>query len=190
MSTVLLNVLLGIGLLLVAALALVLLVPIDVDARGSLPGPSGAVMARWGGGLLGVRLASSGPGEVRLVGYRVARLSLGGWSKPRSEKRKRSGSWRPGLRTILRLVRRAVRSLGLRTRIRGRIGLGDPAETANVYLALVALRRLVPGVDTRGLAVDWIDPVADVEGTVEGRVWPLAILWIALTETLTTNRRG
>ncbi|MEM6931266.1 MAG: hypothetical protein AAF602_30330 [Myxococcota bacterium] len=160
---------------------LVLLVPIGFVARGHVDGPEvGArVAAWWGGGLVAVRTTPPEPLEVQLVGRTVARVPLTGASEPDTPKARRAKSgWRPGWRTVLRLVRRGIPSLGLRATVRGRLGTGDPADTAQLFLVLAALRRLVPSVDARGLTVDWLEPVARVEGAVEGRLWPVAVLWV------------
>lgn len=178
-------------------IGLLLFVPIGFVARGQVrEGPPAAAIASlaawWGGGLVGVRVKSPGPLEVRVAGRTVAKVPLrddDGTKKTRSRgKRPSNDGWRPGWRVILRIVRRAIRSLGLEARVRGRLGTGDPADTAQLYLALAALRRLAPGVDASELTVDWLDAVADVEAAVEGHVWPVAALWIVGTELL-SNRR-
>ncbi len=190
LTTVLAVVLVGAAVLLL----LVLFVPIGFVASGHVAGLSGEarVAAWWAGGLLGVVVAPLAPLEVRIVGRTVTRVRLrestNGTKRERAREPK-GGRFRPGWRLVLRIARRAIRSLGLRAQVRGRLGTGDPADTAQLYLALTALRRLAPGIDARALTVDWVEPVADVDGMVEGRVWPLALLWIVGSEMI-SERRG
>ncbi len=94
------------------------------------------------------------------------------------------------LKLLLRVARRVLRSLRLRARVLGRIGTGDPAEPAQVFGLLLALRHAFPQVDLHELQVDWMEPAVDLEGSVRGRVWPIAILWIVASEVATTRWRS
>ena len=86
-----------------------------------------------------------------------------------------------------RVVRRVVPSLRMRARLAGRVGTGDPADTATLWGLLVTSRTLVGGLDTHALSIDWMEPAIDLEGQVEGRLWPAAILWIAASEYARTR---
>ena len=186
--------------LLVGLLLLVLLVPLRFAARGVFTEElvDGSADVDWGFGFLAVHAAPADGLVVRLAWlavYRTTRRGLPAPSeaeeapeqadeppkKPRKKKKKKR-RWQPRLRTVLRASRRLLRSLRLRARLAGRFGTGDPADTAYVFGALAAARQLAPGIDTRNLTIDWIEPACDLDGQVQGRVWPAAIAWIALTE--------
>lgn len=101
------------------------------------------------------------------------------------EKRSRRSSkatWWPGTRFAWGVLRRVTRSLRLRARVLGRVGTGDPATTATVRGILVAAASLFRRLDARSLRVDWMEPALDLEGRLDGRLRPAAIVWIVASE--------
>ena len=175
-----------IAALLGAALA-ALVVPFRFALRASLSddGVDGLAEVMWGFGAVRACATPDGVASVRLFGRTVYRFT------PRTAPKRAStepsdvssrAAWRPPWRVAWRVLRRVLRSLRLRARVSGRLGTGDPAETARLHGLLVASRELLRGVDTRALRVDWMDAVIDLEGRVEGRVWLAAIAWIVASE--------
>lgn len=185
---------LGLFLLLVGLVLLVVLVPVHFAARGVFTERrvDALAWASWGAGLVRAEATPAG-GDVRLFGRPVYHFTYKGGppkEKKKDEARPRKPARRsPGWRFFVRVARRILRSLRLRARVWGRIGTGDPADTAAVFHALVVSQRLFPGVDTRSLRVDWIGPAVDLEGQVDGRLWPAAVLWIVGSEYISARRR-
>lgn len=163
-------------------LALVVVLPIALVAEGQLRPDrvDGFVKAAWPAQSVVVRADRTGRIEVWLVGRRVARFDASGSSEPSEPKvkgkakRKRAGSG-PSWRFVLRIIRRSLRSLRLRARIWGRLGPSDPADAGTLYAALVVVRRVLPGIDTRDLVVDWSGTQLELNARVNGRLWPLGL---------------
>lgn len=170
-------------------LAVGLLVPVWVRAQGTFTQArvDALATASWGGGLVRARATPHEGMVVRLGGLAVYRVRAADFVRedaaPESRApRDRKQGWRIRWRTGRRIVARVLRSMRLRTAVRGRIGAGDPADTALVFGVLASTRAWLPRLDTRGLTVDWLEPAVDVEGEVHGRIWPAAIAWILITE--------
>lgn len=165
------------GLLLLALLA-----PVRVAAEGVFTRERVDVMAdaSWCFGAVGVRASLSDGAVVTFLGRPVRHLRAW-WSPADVTRRPRAPAravWRPGLH----VVRRVASSLRLRVRVAGRLGTGDPADTATVYGLVGAARGLVPALDLSDLRVDWAEPALDLEGRLDGRVWPAAIAWIVASD--------
>lgn len=170
--------------------SLALLVPLRFVAWGAVAGPrlSAAVEGSWGG-VVTVRAALRDGVVVRLLRRPVYRGPLAGASTSKRGREGRRGWRRPGLRFVLRVLRRVAPSLRLRARVAGRVGAAEPTTTARVFGALAAARRIVPSIDLGALRVDWIAPALDLEGQVEGRVWPAAVAWIVASEYARSRRQ-
>lgn len=82
-------------------------------------------------------------------------------------------------RTLGRLGLRSLATFRLRLRIEGTVGLGDPADTAALMMALRAIERRSPAawIDVQP---DYLDETIDLEGEVSARLWILAILGVAV----------
>jgi hypothetical protein len=154
-------------------LLLVLLVPFRVRARGELSDVAlaGTVEVRWLFGALGLRWSSQEPSGLLLLGRRVA-----GWGRSDRPEReteprgKRGLRWALGNRAALsRVIGRALSALRLRCELSGRLGVGDPADTAFLSSAVAQLERL-PAVRLR-LSWEWIEEVIELEGRVAARLW-------------------
>lgn len=176
-------------LTLLASVLALLVLPTHLAAAGHLSAEhlDGSADADWAWGLVAVH-AGAGDGVVlRLAGFEVWRRRgpaerADRDAKPEKKKETRKGKRRPAPRLILRVLRRSLASLRLRLRLAGRLGPGDPCEAAKLFGTLAAAQHLLPGLDARGLTIDWIESVVDLDGQLQGRVWPAAIAWIAATE--------
>lgn len=167
---------------LTGVVVLALLTPVRFALRGVFTEErlDGLADASWCLGAVGVEASLTGGAVVTLFGRTIYRARRGASPKrAASPARGRARTdWRPGPR----LVRRVAASLGLRVRVLGRLGTGDPADTAAVYGLVAAARCLFPRVDVSSLRVDWMEPAVDVEGRLDGRLWPAAIAWIVASE--------
>jgi len=195
---VLLTVLAWIGIVLGALLALVLLIPLHGRAEGEVGEESlwGQVTARWGFGVLALKLRSDGPSGLYLLGVRVSGLD---WNKRRKEKKKPKEKKEPGekkglawflehRRTLTRSLVRLLRALDPRIRIRGVVGLGDPADTVAAAQIIEAVAARVPRVD---LALEWehLDEVLELSGSFRARVWPVQLVGVVLALLLSRDVR-
>lgn len=179
------------GLVLAGAL-LLLLVPIRFALRAMVAEghAEAAAQLSWGAGLLSLHLAPGEGVELSLARQRIYHSSGRSAALSRRSERARSrrAGWRLGPRFLWRVGRRIVGSLRLRVRFWGRLGTGDPADTAKVFALLAAARGLLPSLDARGVRIDWIEPALELEGRCAGRLWPVAIVWIVLGEYISARR--
>ena len=167
-------------------LAALLLVPIRFAAEGVLADDRVDALAdvSWGLGVAGVQATPTGGFVLKLFGRTVYHLRTRASPKravTTSRTPARARRWPEG-RLVWRVLRRVVGSLRLRGRVRGRLGTGDPADAATMLGVLLALRGLIRGLDTTLVRVDWMEPVVDLEGRLDGRLWPAAIVWIVASE--------
>jgi hypothetical protein len=176
---------------LLALLVLVLGVPFHARAVGSVHGESfgGAAEVRWGLGLLSLRVARGERARVAILGIRVLRLGARGKRREEAaeedEAPDRPGRPRRRLRALLahrgplrRSAGRLAAVLQLSVCARGRVGTGDPADTA----ALAGAARLaeqIPGVRLE-LRWDWLEEELDVEVEGRARIWLAHLLVAAL----------
>jgi hypothetical protein len=189
-------------------LLLVFLMPIGLRARGMFAPwrATGRVDLNWAWGLLGVRLSREKGTQLRLLGFylpgfRVSeekkaerkekkakkRAEKKEEKKAAGKKRKRGARWAWRNR---RLFIRCARALHLRGMLRGTIGVGDPADTAELRLLLDPALERLPGFDAR-LAWDYLDEVLDLEGALRARIWPVELACILLlTLTRGESRRA
>jgi hypothetical protein len=183
---VVLTILAVLGCIVGGLLLVVLLMPIQAQAEGRFVDGEldGRATLRWGFGAVTVR-TERGDAEVRLFGVRVRRgpaAAAAEKPRPRRERRRsrRGLGWAMRNRGVLfDILRRALRLLHLRARITGTVGLGDPADSAMLFLILGEIERGVPGL---GLAIDrdYLDEVLDLDGTVRGWLWPVAVVAFGL----------
>jgi len=189
---VLLHALLG---LLALALLLVAL-PFHASARGAARDGelSGRIRAAWAFGLVALELSPTGA-AVRVAGLTVFRPRRAGRAdgpparieREADGRAEEEGERQGGLarirgalenrRPLLRMAARLLGALHPRLRLAGRLGLGDPADTAALSGLLGAVRAL-PGVDL-SVELDWLDEA--LEGTAEGsaRLWLPEALGVA-----------
>ncbi len=182
----LLGVLLLLALLLVVA---VLAIPTHFEAAGTLRDDlvAGTASIWWAAGLVRVRASSRDGLLLRILGFDAWQGPVeAGPKKPKKPKEKKKKKKRkgrlPSRQALMRLARRTLRSLRLRAAVGGRLGSGDPASTAQLFGLVAAARAIAPNIDTQGLQFDWLEPTVDLDGQVQGRVWPLGIAWIAASE--------
>lgn len=181
----------------VAALALlVLVVPIRVTAAGKLRGlrPSGSLEALWGYGVVGFHARPGEPATLKIFGIPVRRFRKKEEKRPEPEGEKRKKprkKSRRGLRWLWRnrhtfreLWNRAVRSLALQLKVTGCIGVGDPADTAQLQLLLQWAASASQRIDASELSLDWTDEVIEIQLTARARVWPAGLLAIFLSTFL------
>jgi hypothetical protein len=183
--------------ILLAPLALALVVialPFHAHVRGGVADSelSGILLARWAFGLLGVDLRKGGP-VLRLAGLRVMRLrgrgrrARGEPRRPRAKGRApRKAGKSPAARLraaaanggrLLGMGARLAGTLHLRLRLEGRVGTGDPADTA-ALAGLLRAAQALPGIDLR-VDVDWLDEVLELEAEGSSRVWIPEVLVVA-----------
>jgi hypothetical protein len=162
-----------------------LLVPVHLVARGTFTDElvAGSAEASWGLGFVRMVVSENGA-ELRIAGVRAHRFAFAARTTSKAKAKKRASD----PRLVLRIVRRSLASLGLRARVVGRLGTGDPADTATVFAWITSLRMLQSRVDVRGIDIDWLEPALDLEGEVEGWLWPIAILSIAVGEVVRHRR--
>jgi hypothetical protein len=181
------SVLLALLLAVAGVLAALLLLPFDVRAAGAIHDGEvdGQLRARWAFGLVSIRL---GRGGLRVgvlgLGWRpAARTRAPREPSERAEDREERpdrrvlGRLRAALRErgpLLGIARRLLAALHPRLRLAGRIGAGDPADTAALSAALSALAR-APGVSVE-VEPDWLDDVLELEARGTARVWPIEVL--------------
>ncbi|MBX2801874.1 MAG: hypothetical protein KTR31_29615 [Myxococcales bacterium] len=176
-----------------AVLILLLLVPIEVVARAEVRPTrlDASAAASWGLGVAGLQATPRDGIQVRLLGRDVARWRSTAQSpEPVSTPapKERSRGWRPTLGFVRSVLKRTVRTVRPRARLSGHLGTGDPSESATLFVALAASRHWLPTLDTEHLHVDWLDATMDVQGQVEGTLWPAAIAWIVATELIKTRQ--
>ncbi len=191
-----------VSLFLLGVLALVIALPLDLQARGGVDSEedepryplaaAASVRAMWGWGLLSVAWGTEAGGEVRILGIRVARFQ-GGSDDEKKEKKKKakkekkkdskySPRWAMRHRhTMLELLGRFVRALRLRLAVSGALGLGDPADTVMLVEILRLAEGQLSGADL-DIDVDYLDEILVLEGVVSGRIWLAHLGGIALWE--------
>ncbi len=186
---VLLSIVLWTVLVLFGVVVAALVIPTEVAAEGIVSPDllDGSADVWWAWGLVRVHADPADGVVLRLAGLRV--WTVRGAPEPKEPRppkkrddKERSKRTRPSARMVIRIARRALASLRLRLRVVGRIGVGDPYETAKLFGTLLAADRLLPGLDARGVEIDWLEPVVDLDGQLRGRIWPVAIAWIAAAE--------
>jgi hypothetical protein len=207
-----LGVLLGVlGWLLVALgglLLLLVLVPVHARAVGRvrLEGDGGdrlegAFRVAWGGGLLGLTGSLEEGLWLRLLGLRLARLrpGKGGPRRPERgqprraapEKDRRGGRgaswfWRHRA-ALLRAGRRLLRTLHLEGRLRGVLGLDDPADLAPLHGLLQALSACGLVIEVE---CDYLEARLDLEGELRLQAWPAETLFVGLVQLLRPELRA
>jgi hypothetical protein len=190
-------VLVPLGLVLV-----MLALPFHASARGvmHLTGVSGTARIAWAFGLAAVTIRRGGF-VLRLAGLPVLRGRSGrGRRERRREKRdqepEKGGKSAPArVRSafahrgaLVRMALRLVRALHLRLRVRGRVGTGDPADTAAISGLLLAARSL-PGVGVE-VETDWLDEVLEGEAEGSARVWVPELTVVAALLLLAREHRA
>jgi hypothetical protein len=183
-------ILLGLAALVVTVLAL----PFHARAEGALSDGelSGSAAILWAFGALGIEVLRGGF-ALRVAGLPVLRLAGRADGRPRPRKRDcdrpaEERRPRPGLlgriRAVLanspRLIRmaaRLARALHLRLRVRGRVGTGDPADTAAVAGLLRAARAL-PGIEVE-VELDWMDETLELAAEGSARLWAPELVAVA-----------
>lgn len=183
MLSVLLSVLAAVGALVLVVLVVPFQLRADAQAEGAAI--SGELRLRWGFGLVGVRLSSRRPSGLTVCGLRVAGLPARDRQKKKEKKRARDEPSRRGAlwalahrRGIERVAGRMLGALGLRLEVWGRLGLGDPTDTALVTLIAGELGRL-PGV-TLDITWDYLDELVELDVRGQARLWPLELVGVAL----------
>lgn len=191
-------------LALLALLALIIALPLDLQARGEVDSEAeeprlplaaaASLRGIWGWGLLSVGWGTEAGGEVRVLGVRVARFQGGADDEKKKEKKaKKRAKKKEGMEgkkygprwamrhrhTMLSLLGRFVRALRLRLALGGALGLGDPADTVMLVELLRLAEQQLPGADL-DIEVDYLDEILVLEGMVSGRIWLLHLAGIAL----------
>lgn len=170
-------------------LPVLLLVPFDARARGVIRDAraDGEARVRWGGGVVAVRWSRATGGELRVLGLCVARFS-GGQQREREEKRGRANGrtqWGSGVaawrnrRVLLCTFARLFRTLHLRGRVTGSVGLSEPTDTAAVHGLITTLRATVRQPEIL-VECNYLDEVVDLEGFLRAFLWPIEVVIVGL----------
>lgn len=185
------------------ALAVVLLtcivllaIPLAVTFRVSWPETSrNDVRLRWAFGLVALRIDSPRSGSR-------SRSAAVGEKKPRRRKR-RSGRSVQGKKKVLSVAgdqpfrQRAVRFAGDlwravrkdNVRLRARLGLGDPADTGQLWAVVGPVAGLLSAVPGAAIAIepDFVDPTFEVDGSGRIEVVPIQVIYLMLALLLSPS---
>jgi len=185
--TILLWILATVGII----LAVVLLAPVSIRAAGRVQGlsASGWARASWAFGFLSFRADSKSGVALYWLGLRIWRFKMKWHKESRPEKKKKEKKekkpdkgfgWFIGNRRMFTwMAGRMFRTLHLRGRISGRVGLGDPADMAWLWMFLWQMEARVPGLELP-VECDWQDEVLDLEGNIRAWVVPVHMGIVAL----------
>ena len=181
------EVLAWIGIVLLAVVAVVLLMPWQYGAHGEIDGTrvDGDVRVRWALGLLSFRIARGSGAGLYMLGVRVVRIPLGKDDKGKKKAKKKTRGDRKSGRGLgwsfgaRRVLTRLFRTLHLRGHLEGRFGTGDPADTALCYGVVNAVGSGLPGV-TIDVWADYLDEVVELRGSLRGWFWPAQALAVFL----------
>jgi len=195
------TVLLWIALILGGLLFLLLMVPIQFRAQGSVREGDldsalwGRATIRWGWGFVSVRYETKKGATLHLLGLRIYRLKLGdekSRDKPKKPKKPRKRGrllqtfrYR---RTAMRLAGRLLGSLRLRARVAGTVGLDDPADTALLMQFIWAIDHRLKRADF-DVEPNYLDEGISVEGEGRGLVWPVHVCLVLLGAYLRRETR-
>jgi hypothetical protein len=200
--------------LLVALLVLLLVVPTQLWVAGdvSFERLAGEARARWGFGLVTVRVSSVRGAELWLAGRHVKRFEFrdedeerrAEKKKKKQEKKKRKAekkkdkgeeerfgfAWfRSHSRTMMRLSKRTVAAFEPRLRVAGVVGLGDPADTAVFFEAVRQVQMHTPEAIDIALESEWVDEELDLEIRFIALIWPLKLLVVFLAMLVEADTR-
>lgn len=205
-------ILLAIPAAILGLVVLLVVVPFRARASGSVHegAPAGEARLDWALGLLSVEIDARRRGALRVVEIPVARFALsaaGGRTKKERRKRAREGKLerearrekkKAGALARLRAVlgeraalqgmaARLSRALHLKVRASGRVGTGDPADTAALG-ALVAALGTLPGVEL-ALGLEWVEEALEVDLELAARIWIAELLVVAALLLLARRHR-
>jgi len=178
-------------------LALVLLVPFGVSARGAFGEDEvwGVVELCWGSRLMRFRWGTEEETALELCGIRVRRFRAAHEKREatRGEEEDASRDWRrwvgrSRLQRVLRsdprvagrMLARGVRALHPRLRLEGRVGLDDPADTATVLAAVRVLREVLGGPIEVRLFDELLESRTQLFGRVGVRIIPAEVAIVLL----------
>lgn len=184
---------------------IVVAVPVHVRGRGSVQGldVDGTLEARWGWGFVKLVASPQVGAEARLLGLRIWRYRPKPPKKTKEEiekeiekkkekerrkKEKARARRKPGplaktlggwfhRKPLVELMRRILRTLRISLAIQGRLGLGDPADTA---VAITVIRQVDEWMKHVRL---WVEPeyeqdVVDIAGFFSARLWLLHVAFV------------
>ena len=205
MSSVLLTVLAVVLGLVVALVVILVVVPTQVWAAGdaSFEHVRGEVRVRWGLGVLTFRLSTAlgMNGEVSLFGFRFTQFDLRDDEETKEKKRakkakkkakkqkkgkkeKGARDWAAWLRahrqTLLHAAGRLLLTFDPRLRVSGRIGLGDPADTAVLFEILRQLEARSPERVELAIEREWLEEELDIQFRFVALIWPLHLLLVVV----------
>lgn len=167
-----------------ALAAAVVVVPTRVSADATFHDEQVDAWAdlRWALGAISAHVHAPEGVVVRIFGWQVLRYQPRRSAREESTSEPAAKRARPSPRFVAAVLRRIVRSLRFQGELRGTLGSGDPARTAWWAAVLLGSRRLLPAVDTRQLQLDWAEARLEVDGHVQGLIWPIEIAWIVASE--------
>ena len=178
----------GVALFLLAIVAL-LAVPVTLSFRVSWQRAfRGSVKLGWLFGLVRVRLPSAKPKPDSSGERKSARKKLARKKPVKAASGKKSGPvaairWKPFRQRIVRFVGavwRAIHKRDLKLRIR--IGLGDPADTGQLWAVVGPVSGLLANSREASIEIEpeFIDPVFELDSSGSIRVIPLQLVYLVL----------
>lgn len=148
----------------------------------------GQVQLGWAFGLLRVRIPLSKPESGSTQGEKPLQKK----ARSRKPARKRGNPFRlirqkPFRRRIIRFVGELWRALHKRdVRLRLRVGLGDPADTGQLWAVVGPLAGVLANTREASFEIepDFMDAVFELDGSGSIRFVPLQLLWLTLAMLL------
>ncbi len=158
---------------------------------------------QWAWGVLSVKATTDRGVALQMFGIPIHRLGRTRGAppeaqvpaqKPEAEKPERAPKRKRPLLSalrrlgpLLRMARSLARTLHLRLRVTGTLGMGDPADTA--FLAgLAGTLGGLPGV-ALDVAWEWVDEEIDLEAEGSARIWIAHLLAVATALLLVRENR-
>jgi len=169
-------------LILIAVLVGLLAIPVNVVFRVSWPNERDShLLIRWGFGLVKARIPFEAHPKDK------------GSSRPRSTSKRPRKRGRHNVlaaarlpafrRRVLRFLRDIWHSIGKNDiYVRARIGLGDPADTGQLWAVVGPLAAVLTNARHVSVIIepDFMDATAELAGSGRVRVMPLQIIYLAL----------
>jgi len=197
--SILLSILWWLFVILGSLLLALLVTPLRARVQGrlSLEGLDGRMGFDWAFGLVSVKARAGHGARLYMLGLPIHPLLLG--KKQASEKKKKGkkqqqtqkihktkksstsfGSIWQHRRSLLRALGRLLGTLHIRGQLRGRLGLEDPADTAELWGRLQAAQALSP----RGFRLDvepgFVEEELDLEGALSAWLVPIHVAGVAI----------
>jgi hypothetical protein len=167
-----------IGMILGSLVLVLLVIPLRIRINGRV-GDQAGFGYEWGGdwalGMIGVEKIAGHPVRLSVLGLRVLHFSGSRREKKKkaetNKQRKRwpgamAGTLKNNFQAVIHVLDQMAGAAFLQGRLIGRIGLPDPADTANVALICRMINRR-SGRFALSLACEYDEPVIRIEASVK-----------------------